>query len=335
MSLLGWHLTPEPWCDAPHAPKPPFPVTLCGVKVLVAGRPAALMYVGETGNRIAGVEQINFRVPPDVTADHEVTVQVCVAAACSDPVAVPFTNKDIVLRVEENARVHMPLWVDYTIPFNDNFVYPLSPCPWDLGGFQIEVRKDGHVLPSRPLPKCPDVNPLETPSAMGPLRRVSRRLPVHLYHVFDVPGEYELRMSGPLLTPDLGNVYRTGYADWVRVTVDPFPDEARQHWLDEIAQAALSADTRRQATELIVSLLAYPDEKALKALLNFLPSPVVNQTASARRVSGDLGMTLSMPCPSRAATAALAAFPDTLLMKVIGPERLTSLRKPPPYCFWR
>jgi len=280
-----------------------------------------------------GADQINFQVPADVDAEGEVLIQVCVANTCSEAVNVPFTNKDILLRVEGKAYVHMPLWVGFTIPFNDSFGYPASPCPWDFGGFQIEVRMDGHVLPSSPMPKCRDVDPVGTLSAISVPRGVSHRLPVHLYHIFHTPGEYELRMSGPLLTPDLSKVSRTGYSDWIHVTVAPFSDTERQAWLDTVTRAVPSGNTPGHESELIVSLLAQPDEKALKALLNFLPAPPPPDAAPVRRVRNDnFRMNWTRDC---LAPAALPAFPDALLKKLIPPERLVNLRETPAYCHWR
>lgn len=40
-----------------------------------------------------------------------------------------------------------------------------------------------------------------------------------------------------------------------------------------MSKAVPTGDKRRHETELILSLLAQPDEKALKALMNFLQAP--------------------------------------------------------------
>jgi hypothetical protein len=330
--VLGSRLTPERWCDAPHTQQPPYPLTVCGVQVLIDAQPAGLMYVGTYGNN-TGSDQINFQVPKGIGTEGDVPFRVCVGNLCSDPLQVPFTNKEILLKAEGKAYVNMPLWVGFTIPFNNDFGYPASTCPWDLGGFRIEVRKDGHVLPSNPMPKCTDVDQLETLSAISLPKGVSHRLPVHLYHIFHSPGEYELRMTGPLLTPDLSKVSRTGYSDWIHVTVEPFSDTERQAWLDTVTRPIPSGNAQGHESELIVSLLAQPDKKALKALLNFLPSPPSPDAAPVRRVlNGNLPMNWPRDCLAR---AALAAFPDALLKDLIPPARLVNLRETPAYCHWR
>jgi hypothetical protein len=61
-----------------------------------------------------------------------VPIRVCVATACSDPVPVEFTAKDIILRVKE-AFVPMPVWIEVEIPMNVGFAYPFGICPWDFG----------------------------------------------------------------------------------------------------------------------------------------------------------------------------------------------------------
>ena len=332
-SVLGWHLTPERWCDAPHATEPPYPLTLCGVQVLVGGHAAGLMYADAVGNRVLGTDQINFQVPANIEAEGEVPIQVCVAGTCSEAVSVPFTNNDILLRVEGKAQVHMPLWADFTIPLNDSFGYPAGPCPWDFDGFQIEVRKDGQILPSRPMPKCITASPPGGPSAIRLHPGGAHRLPVHFFHIFDNPGEYEVRMSGPLLTPDRTKVSRTGHSEWVHITVEPFSDTERQAWLDAATKAVPSGSTLRYERELIVALLAQPDEKALKVLLNFLPSPPPPEPAPAAHIiNGNLAMNWMRDC---LAPAALDAFPDELVKAHISPSRLANLRKIAGYCSWR
>jgi hypothetical protein len=333
VSVLGWQLTPKNWCDAPHTAERPYPLTLCGVEVRIGGQRAGIMYAGAAGNRIMGADQINFQVPSDLDAEGETPIQVCVANTCSEAVNVPFTRKDILLRVQGKAYVHMPLWVEFTIPFNDNFSYPVSACPWNFGGFQIEVRQGGQLLPSSPAPRCPDADRVGGFSAMILPKGASHRLPAHLYHSFDTPGRYEVRMSGPLFSPDLSNESRTGYSDWIPVTVQPFSDAARQAWLAAMTSSAPSGNTPLHETELVVSLLAQPDEKALRALLNLVPSPPPPRTEPrSRTFRGALRMNWAEDCLAR---NALAAFPDSLLKKVVPPARLVNLRDRPGYCYWK
>lgn len=68
-SVLGWHLTPEAWCGVPHSQEPPYPLSVCGVQVLVGGHPAGLMYAGPVGKRVLNADQINFQVPGIVNAE--------------------------------------------------------------------------------------------------------------------------------------------------------------------------------------------------------------------------------------------------------------------------
>jgi hypothetical protein len=320
-SVLGAHLTPEQWCNAPHTQQPPYPLTVCGVQVLIDAKPAGLMYVGPYGAN-TGSDQINFQVPEALGAEGDVPFQVCVVNSCSDPLQITFTNKDILLWVEGKSYVHMPLWVGFKIPLNNRFSYPVSPCPWDFGGFQIEVRKDGRVFPTPPTPKCADTDSVRVVSAIRFGLDAHPKLPVHLFHTFETPGEYELRMSGPLLTPDLTRVARTGYSDWIRVTVEPYSETEREKWLNGITST-------RNESEAIVSLLAAPDAEALKALMKFLPPPPA--PADKTRVRLD-GPNFARNC---FAPAALSAFPDSLLRGLIPQAWLEDLRRVPDYCSWR
>ncbi len=49
---------------------------------------------------------------------------------------------------------------------------------------------------------------------------------------------------------------RTGYSDWIRVTVEPFSDAERQAWLDGVTSAVLNRNSPEHDSYLIVSLLA-------------------------------------------------------------------------------
>ena len=84
---------------------------------------------------------------------------------------------------------------------------------------------------------------------------------------------------------------------------------------------------------VIESLLAQPDEKTLKALLNLLPPPPSPDAIPVRPVpNGNLRMNWMRDC---LAPAALPAFPDDLLTKLVPPERLANLRGTPAYCHLR
>jgi hypothetical protein len=208
VSIYGWNLVPKQWCGEPHEQREPYPHELCGARVLIGDRPAGLMYAGPIGNPQMQADQINLQVPPDAPESGMVPIRVCVATTCSDPVPVEFTAKDIILRAKE-AFVHMPLWIEVEIPMNVGFAYPLGVCPWDFGGYEFEVRQNGRLLELARKPQC-------VPRRTMPLVFRSSKLPLHLVYEFDAPGTYEVRLSGPMLSPDQTTVVHTGRSDWVR-----------------------------------------------------------------------------------------------------------------------
>ena len=270
------------------------------------------MYVGPIGSPNMIYDQINFQIPADAPAEGIVPIQVCVGSVCSDLVEVEFTAQDIVLRLVGEAHVHMPIWIQVEIPMNLGFSYPHSTCPWDFGGYEFEIRRNGQLLAPKSKPECPH----------GPMRLVnistSSKLPLHLVGQFDSPGAYEVRLTGPILAPDMTKVARFGQSDWMLFTVEAYSDEERVAWLREIAENA-DKPSGRHSAELIVSLLAWPDEKALATLIRFLPPPPT--TPSSRRVSGNFSHVMYCLAPK-----SLAAFPEAVVRILMSTERLKQIR---------
>jgi len=280
------------------------------------------MYVGPVGNPNVNADQINFQIPAEAPAEGIVPIQVCVEAVCSDPVLMEFTSKDILLRFPGTAYVHMPIWIQVEIPMNPDFDYPFNSCPWDFGGYDFEIRRDGHALSSIPKPECP-----HRTTGFFNLSR-SSKLPLHLFYQFDSPGTYEIRLSGPILTADLTGVARTGYSDWTEITVEAHSEQLRDAWLGGIAKRADKPVEWRQSGDLIPSLLAWPDEKALTTLLRFLPPPPPSRFSGVT-CCGLGGPNQVMHC---VAPTALAAFSEASLQKTVPAARLKQVHTPGIWC---
>lgn len=310
-SVLGWNLLPSPWCEAPHQQPEPFPTEVCGVRVLIGRQPAGLMYLGPMGNRNMRADQINFQIPLDGPADGMVPVQVCVGETCSKAIDAEFTDQDIILRFKGPAHVHMPVWIDVEVPMNVRFEYPFSLCPWNFGGYEFEIRRNGQVLSPAPKPACPA-------KSQWPFSNFRRepRLPLHLAHQFDKRGSYEVRLSGPILSPDLKTVARVAHSDWIRVEVEDFSDSDRASWLLGVNQHPNPRPDGASAISTIVSLLAWPDDAALEELLKFLPLsteiPGVGMPGHIWKPPGNLSYIVARSCLVR---NALSAFPGRLLEK--------------------
>ena len=319
VSIYGYNLAPRKWCEEPHAQSAPYPLELCGVRVLLSGHPAGLMYVGAFGSKYIKADQINFQVPADSPAEGMVPILVCVGEICSAPVEMEFTSKDILLSLKGEAYVRMPVWIEVEIPMNLRFSYPFSYCPWDFGGYEFEIRRDGRLLATVSKPECSKLRPYSPVSG-------SSQLPLHLVHEFDSPGAYEIRLTGPLLTADLTKVARTGHSDWTSIIVQPHSEEEREVWLREIGEKAIKLSEWQQSGDVVISLLARPDEKALTTLLPFL-RPIGPAGPQRIMFSGNLNEVMHCIAPN-----ALAAFPDAVLKKVIPAEWLKQLQAPSGWC---
>jgi hypothetical protein len=281
--------------------KEPYPRELCGVRVLVGPSPAELLYVSSY--------QINLKIPADVPPEGIVPFQVCAGALCSDLVEMRFSARTAVLSLERPAYVRMPVWIHIETPAPYLISYPCRIWPWDFRGYEFEVQRDGRSL--LPIPQPPEPKWLSSvDSCIAPSARST--LPLHLLYRFDEPGDYSVRFTARKGTEIQ---YQS---DWTTIHVEPYSPERRDESLRSAAEAMTKND-RQSVYDLVPSLLAWPDEKALAILLKLFP-PDVTQCTNFDCIRQGFGR------------AALAAFPDALLRREIPPERLAALCPPGGNC---
>lgn len=300
LELWGQNLAPVPWCGAEPIPKGPLPHEICGVRVLIGSRPAELMYV--SGG------QISLKIPADVPAEGLEPFRVCVGTVCSAPVTMRFSASTALLTLEQPASVHMPVWVDVDPPAPYVISYPCWYWPWNFSGYEFEVRRDGKPLPSIPPPPLPAsrVAAAQAP-CLGPV--YYGRLPLHLFYRFDESGTYSIRFTAK---KDGQMLYQS---DWTDIEIQPFSEQKRQAWL----QSLEGQPNSRNLDDVIPSLLAWPDEKALAILLRVIPA--------------ETSRCMNYDCVRLAfGTAALAGFEDSLLRRQIPPDRLRQLCPPAGSC---
>jgi len=299
LELWGENLAP-PGCGRDQIPKSQLPLELCGVQVLIDSQPAELMYVSSY--------QINLRIPPDAPSEGLVPFQVCVAGACSDPVPMRFSALTALLTLSQQAYVHMPVWIDVDAPARYVVDYPCGFWPWNFPGYEFEVLRDGQPLPPTPQPS-PPVNRSETftHSCDGP--SASGRLPLHLLYRFDQPGAYSVRFTAK----ESGKILYS--SDWTEIQIEPFSEAKREDWLRSLDPKLANG---RSATEVVPSLLAWPDEKALAVLMKIIPA-----------TSGCLNWDCVRLAIGR---AALAGFDESLLRREIPRDRLVQLCPPNGEC---
>jgi|GEM_PF-871830 len=267
----------------------PYPEEACGVRVTVAGKPAGLMYVGR--------DQINLKIPADAPDEGMADIQVCVRAACSDPVPVRFSSHKAYLRVQGTAYVRMPVWIEADLPVPHDIFYPYVTWPWAFGGYQFEVRRDGKPLPPlRPSPLYGGV--VGGGGTVAPPDSPRSRLPLHLVYRFDQPGVYSVRLTAAMRGASI-------QSDWTDIDVKPFSEAQRDAWLQAEAARMSAATPGQLVGDIIPSLLAWPDEKALAILLRAVDHPDNLVRQFARQ--------------------SLSGFDPALLRRTISPERLSEL----------
>uniref|UniRef100_Q01Q32 Uncharacterized protein n=1 Tax=Solibacter usitatus (strain Ellin6076) TaxID=234267 RepID=Q01Q32_SOLUE len=260
VSIYGDHLGPTTQCSATD--RPIYPTELCGVQVFLAGKPAGLLYVSEN--------QINFKVPQDVplTGDSELKV---LHQQQTGTAQVRVGLESTSLSVEGEARVGAPVWIHIATPFGWNSVvqYPVSARPNDFGCNDIEVRRNGVLLPSIDLrppaggiamggPLCGNIG-IEG----GPLH--TGRLPLHLLYHFTEPGVYEVRYTRRGMDPRDPSKFQL-QSEWSPIHVLPRAPGPRA------AQAAPAA-APELLSDYLPSLLSFADATALDAVVACLYHP--------------------------------------------------------------
>ena len=298
--LYGGHLASEPVCGQP-AVQPT--LELCGVRVLIGTSPAELLYVSSG--------QINFKIPADVPMESFAPLRVCVGAVCSAPVSIWFSTRTALLSLEKPAYVHMPVWIHVDPPPPYVVSYPCWNGPWMPSGYEFEVRRNDRSLAPMPQPSPPPNWSGTSPEKCdGPNVRSS--LPLHLLYGFDEPGTYSVRLTAKKGSQIL---YRS---DWTNILIAPFSEEKRDVWFQSL-DSEIKMNSRSIVSNVIPSILAWPDEKALAVLLRAIPA---NTTQCSNFDCIKLGFS----------RAALSWFDDALLRAQIPAERLLRLCPPEGKC---
>lgn len=299
LELWGRNLAP-PGCERDPIPKDSPPLELCGVRVLIGSRPAELLYVSSY--------QINLKIPSDVPPEGVSEFRVCAGNVCSDAVRMLFSARTALLSLEQPAYVHMPVWIDVDAPEPYAATYPCGLWPWRFQGYEFEVSRNGERLapvrqPSQPANGRGDRGqPCDGSS--------TSRFPLHLLYHFDEPGTYSVRFTA---MKDSEILYQS---EWTDIRVEPYSEDKREEWLRSLDA---KAGNGRSAGEIVSSLLAWPDSRALAVLLKLIPR--------------DISQCTNYDCMRIAfGRAALAGFDDGLLQREIPRERLIQLCPPDGKC---
>lgn len=295
VSVYGHNLEPAVGCgELPPVPlKGPYPHERCGVRVLIAGRPAGLLAVRPT--------RIDLQIPEDVPASGEAPIEVIVSGTRSAAVAVPFGEPLVKLSLAAPAYAGLPVWLKIQRPYPYEIYYPYSFNPWNFGGAELQMTRDGAPLvPIRPAAQPEAVNGLLN-GTLAPAGSPRSRLPLHLAFQMDKPGRYAVRFVGYRWREDANDLRRdeVDRSDWFEFTVLPCDAARHERWLrDELARIP-DATPGELAGDILPSLLASPGERVLAAIrqAEYHPDPVVR--GFAERSLGALGEArLHNPKPS-------------------------------------
>ena len=275
MSIYGHHFGPPAACqgnaDPQHRETPnPFrphqmfdetliyPKALCETRVLVGGVPAGLLYVQE--------RQINFKVPQETPVEGTVEIQVVYKGQSSRPVKL----QGALVYLETPAKVGMPVWLKVSTGVH----YPKGVHPADFGCDEVEVRRNGKLLPRiATLSTQAFDGIIGSGSPCGGFFLASHhtdRIPLHLQYRFDQPGIYEVRHT--VRNPFLKDAPHTIDPPWTPIEILPGTPTERTKWLKELSARAPS-DAADLLTDFLPSILGIPDRESLDLLCGYLYHP--------------------------------------------------------------
>ncbi len=246
-----------------------FPRELCGVKVLVDGKDAGILYVHR--------KQINFKVPhgaPPGTSEVRVVYQ----GEVSDPFTVRVGPPFLEIFQDEPAFTGMPVWLYLHSLGKPAYEYP----PSRFGCVIVEVRRDGEPFPRMPLSQ--DLVNLSRGIydfdcimgfAMPPSVKVAGMHPLHLEYRFDEPGTYEVRVQLAKEYPGFpgrGPPRILQESAWTLIEILPAAPNQRAEWLQTMS-AKMNLEPGDLLSDYLPSLLGVPDAETLPLVSRFLHHP--------------------------------------------------------------
>ena len=136
--------------------------------------------------------QINFKVPQEAPKDGTAPLRVVYQGRSSAAVEMHLGLEVPTLSLEQPAHVGGPVWVHIQLPafpHYGNLQYPVGLAPADFGCHQVEVRRNGTLLPRIPTPAPSMPGGLVCGNIGIPGHEIQQkgRLPLHLQYRFATP----------------------------------------------------------------------------------------------------------------------------------------------------
>jgi len=296
LSIYGIHLGPVPGCAAnadpkrretinPRNPDPNFadlavyPKELCGVQVLIGDKAAGLLYVSE--------KQINLKVPQESVETGMVELRVVSQGQSSASVRMPAGFEKTTVSLAEPAYVNMPVWLKVETRFGLGRVsYPSPIGPAGFGCNQVEVRRDGKLLPVLPGSNWMKYGGSFSGPPCGSYAfpagdRKEGRLPLHLLYRFDLPGVYEVRYVARDRAIGPATSQIRAQSDWTPIEILPSTPDQRKEFLDAMSRRT-TTDAAAIVTDILPNILGFPDDASFDLVARYLyhPFPAVHRYAS-------------------------------------------------------
>ena len=295
MSVYGRHLGPVTGCAGvadpkqretanPRAPAPGFadlsvyPRELCGVQVLIGGKPAGLLYVSE--------KQINFKVPQDSPESGTADLRIVYQGQSSVSLAMKAGFEKTSVSLDQPAYTNMPVWLRVELPFEFTALiqYPFVLGPAGFGCNEIEVRRNGRPLPLVPGSDWMRYGMVFSGFVCGsylpvPKMATTGRLPLHLLYRFDIPGTYEVRFTlrrSPFGESTPGEI--RARSEWTPIEVLPSAPNQRADWLNAL-RAHIPSGVVELLSDVLPSVLGLPDQVSLEIAIQCL----YHENSSVRR----------------------------------------------------
>jgi hypothetical protein len=173
----------------------------------------------------------------------------------------------------------MGVWLKVDLPFKYGQIdYPYLPGRAGFGCNDVEVRRDGKLLPQIPGSNWMRGGVIFNGNICGSLAwgkplAVAGRLPLHRLYRFDVPGVYEVRYIGRSvpLGGQPGTEFRVR-SEWTSIEVLAAQPGRRDGWLRAVRERQPS-DAGELLYETLPGLFGFPDEASLEILTGYLYHP--------------------------------------------------------------
>jgi hypothetical protein len=269
LTIYGSNLG-APRCRA-AVPVSTYPRDFCGTQVLIGDMPAELLFVSD--------KQINFKVPKDAPQGGTVDIRVISNGRSSRPVSMKAGFEQTTVSLDGPAYTDMPVWLKIALPFEfaGAVRYPFISGPAGFGCNQVEVRRNGRMLPLLPGSHWGRYGIVIAGNICGSYAPAggtqADRLPLHLLYRLDVPGLYEVRYT--LLSMPAGAAVPEaefrGRSEWTPFEVLAARPGQRSAWLRSLRDRA--PGDAELLTDTLPSLLGIADDTSFNLLAGYLYHP--------------------------------------------------------------